>query len=170
MVMEFKSSISTTREQSKHLLALGLKPETADMVYHHTNSRVKSMEWELQAKPPTLRGKFWTPERIDKLKSPFHKHKDGTPMTGEEIFDNLWGSDIPAWSLNRLLELLPTNIKIGNKENVFCLFHDNENKLWNLSYPCIEYFETESPFESCISAINYLIYNKQFNEEYLKGK
>lgn len=61
--MDFKSQIATTRDQSKILLSLGLKPETADMVYHHTKSRVKSWEWELQTKPPTLRGKYWTPER-----------------------------------------------------------------------------------------------------------
>ena len=34
--MEFKSQICTTREQSKRLLALGLKPGTADMVYHYS--------------------------------------------------------------------------------------------------------------------------------------
>lgn len=166
--MNFKSQIATTREQSERLLALGLKPETADMVYHYTISRMAALEWELQPRTPALKGKFWTPERIAKLKSPFHKHPDGTPMTGEEIFDSLWRKDIPAWSLSRLLELLPTNIKIGNQENVFCLFHDNENKLWNLSYPCIEYFETESPFESCISAISWLIDNGQFNKDNLK--
>ena len=65
--MDFKSQIATTRDQSEILLSLGLKPETADMVYHHTNSRVKSWEWELQTKPPTVRGKYWTPERIAKL-------------------------------------------------------------------------------------------------------
>lgn len=166
--MEFKSQIATTREQSKQLLALGLKPETADMVYHYKKSRMAALEWELEPRTPTLRGKFWTPERIAKLKSPFHKHPDGTLMTGEEIFDIIWGKDIPAWSLSRLLELLPTNIKIGNKENVFCLFHDNKNKLWNLSYPCIKYFETESPFESCISVISWLINKNQFNKEYMK--
>ena len=31
--MNFKNNISTTREQSERLLALGLKPETADMHY-----------------------------------------------------------------------------------------------------------------------------------------
>lgn len=31
--MNFKSQIATTHEQSERLLALGLKPETADMVY-----------------------------------------------------------------------------------------------------------------------------------------
>ena len=65
--MEFKSQICTTHEQSKRLLALGLKPETADMVYHHTKSKVPALEWELQTKPPTLRGKFWTPQRIANL-------------------------------------------------------------------------------------------------------
>ena len=51
--MKFKSKICTTREQSERLLALGLKPETADMVYHYTKSRVPALEWELQTKPPT---------------------------------------------------------------------------------------------------------------------
>lgn len=41
--MEFKSQICTTREQSKRLLALGLKPGTADMVYHY--QRVKYLHW-----------------------------------------------------------------------------------------------------------------------------
>lgn len=31
--MEFKSQICTTREQSERLVAMGLKPETADMVH-----------------------------------------------------------------------------------------------------------------------------------------
>ena len=31
--MNFKSNISTTREQSRRLLGLGVKPETADMYY-----------------------------------------------------------------------------------------------------------------------------------------
>lgn len=32
--MNFKNNIATTREQSERLLALGLKPETADMCYN----------------------------------------------------------------------------------------------------------------------------------------
>lgn len=32
--MNFKTPISTTREQSERLLALGVKPETADMCYN----------------------------------------------------------------------------------------------------------------------------------------
>ena len=163
--MEFKSQICTTHEQSKRLLALGLKPETADMVYHHTKSKVPALEWELQTKPPTLRGKFWTPQRIAKLAFPFHKHPDGSPMAGEEVFDRLWGEDVPAWSLCRLLELLPTEIRIGTSENVFGLHHETSDA-WLLSYPYVKSFETASPVESCVLAIDWLIANGHFNKEY----
>ncbi len=167
--MEFKSQICTTHEQSKRLLALGLKPETADMVYHHTKSKVPALEWELQTKPPTLRGKFWTPQRIAKLAFPFHKHPDGSPMAGEEVFDRLWGEEVPAWSLCRLLELLPTEIRIGTSENVFGLHHETSDA-WLLSYPYVKSFETASPVESCVLAIDWLIANGHFNKEYYNEK
>lgn len=162
---KFKSRICTTREQSERLLALGLRPETADMSYHHKNSKIPALEWELIVHPPTLRGKFWTPERIAKLS--LSKLFGRESMTGEEVFDKLWGKDVPAWSLWRLLELLPIEIKIGKVEKVFGLYHDPTGT-WNLSYPCIEYFETESPIESCVLAIDWLIDKGHFNKDYLK--
>lgn len=170
--MEFKSQIATTREQSEVLLSLGLKPETADMVYHHTNSRVKSLEWELQTKPPTLRGKFWTPERIAKLKSPFHKHPDGTLMTGEEIFDCLWGKDVPAWSLDRLLEIIPKSIYQNYHPNAD--FNMNsDGKFWFVSYEelgyDVKYQEMDlRSFDAVIRMIECLIKNNHLNPEYLK--
>ena len=117
--MNFKSQICTTREQSERLFALGLKPETADMVYHFTKSKSEWLQWELQPKTPTLRGEFWTPQRIAKLASPFHKHTDGSRMTGEEVFDDIWGKDIPAWSLARLLEMMPQYI--DKKEQIILI-------------------------------------------------
>ena len=36
--MDFKSQIATTRDQSEILLSLGLKPETADMVYQESQN------------------------------------------------------------------------------------------------------------------------------------
>ena len=44
----FNSQICTAREQSEHLLALGLKKETADM--HHY--RYSEGYWDIQACPP----------------------------------------------------------------------------------------------------------------------
>ncbi|MBQ7812121.1 MAG: hypothetical protein IJZ70_06910 [Bacteroidales bacterium] len=37
--------------------------------------------------------------KIDRLNVFGHKKADGTLMTGEEYFDELWGKDVPAWSL-----------------------------------------------------------------------
>lgn len=173
--MTFNSQIATTREQSKQLLALGLKPETADMVYHHTNSRVKSMEWELETKPPTIRGKFWTPERIAKLRSPFHKHPDGTLMSGEEIFDVLWGQDVPAWSLARLIEMLP--VEVPDPKSGFEPHHPELIK-HELGYSlsirrstadCLVGTHIENdPIECCVSMIHWLIKHKCLDKEYLK--
>lgn len=171
--MDFKSTIATSMPQSKRLLDLGLKPETGDMVYHHSNSRVKQLEWELETKPPTLRGKFWTPERITKLKSPFHKHPDGTLMTGEEIFDSIWGQDVPAWSVGRLFELMPDQIS--------CLKEVEVNQ-WQLSFPEHEHksindgkeiygvfvVREQELIEACVEMLEWLTQNNYLNKELLK--
>lgn len=99
----FKSQICTTREQSERLLALGLKPETADMVWHYTKSRSETMKWELQPHPPVTMNNFHG--NISKLNIFKQKNSYGEVMTGEEYFHELWGRDIPAWSLHRLYEL-----------------------------------------------------------------
>lgn len=175
--MDFKSQIATTRNQSEILLSLGLKPETADMVYHHTNSRVKSWEWELQTKPPTLRGKYWTPERIAKLESPFHKHPDGTLMTGEEIFDALWGKDIPAWSLDRLQEIMPNyidNYVLMYNRDYHSLTSDSVFIAYDSLYISGEYMHKidscNNSYVSYIEMIRWLIANNHLNQEYLKDK
>ena len=75
--MEFNSQICTTIEQSKRLLALGLKPETADM-------------------------KHFFDDRND---YPFFHRWKCIPYKWDE--ESLVDSEnIPAWSLHRLVEIL----------------------------------------------------------------
>ena len=105
--IEFKSQICTDINQSRKLLELGLKKDTADMVYHYTNSRSEAMRWELRPHPPTLR--HTTHLNVDKLNVFKHKKPDGSIMTGEEYFQELWGKDIPAWSLHRLMLIADAN-------------------------------------------------------------
>lgn len=146
--IEFKSQICTTQEQSQKLLDMGLKPETADMVYHFTGSKVEAMQWELQANPPTLRGEFWTEERIARLV------RGGE--SGEEVFDRIWGKDVPAWSLSRLLKLLPNKIKVSEQEFIFSLTHEYDGS-WCASYCGIKFFIKGAIFEACTSMIEWLI-------------
>lgn len=173
--MEFSSTISTTREQSQQLLALGLKPETADMVWHFTNSKAECNRWELKPYPPTLRGAFWTPERISKLKHPFLPGE-----TGEEVFDRLWGKDIPAWSLSRLIELLPDEI-VGHWAGAKTVYHPELIKqksdsglpyvlsIRKYTADCLVGTHKEnSPIACCISMIGWLIEHKHLDPEYYK--
>lgn len=142
---------------------------------HNTKSKVPALKWELQTKPPTSRGKFWTPERIAKLASPFHKHPDGTPMTGEEVFDRLWGKDVPAWSLSRLLEILPPLIPQQDNHPDLDLEISVDNVFWfiryiELGYDCKHEVMKENIFDAVINMIDWLIANGHFNKEYYNEK
>ena len=81
----FKSQICTSREQSERLLALGLKKETADMIYHSYGYIIDE---------------FGNKERKFKLPT----------MRNTEDYEGKY--DIPAWSLHRLCAMMPKNIAI----------------------------------------------------------
>lgn len=92
-------------------------------------------------------------------------------MTGEEVFDKLWGKDVPAWSLSRLLELIPKCIKQSNRPNAD-LKIDTDNQYWFISYEELGYdikhqIMNSDLFESIISMIDWLIDNGHFNKDYL---
>lgn len=82
--MEFTSQICTTEEQSKRLLALGLKKETADCQY-----AALVVDWK--GNP------------ISNPKWRFYDHNKGFIVQNFERMER-----IPTWSLHRLLCLLPT--------------------------------------------------------------
>lgn len=87
--MEFNSQISTTIEQSRRLLELGVKPETADMYYSNAGIPAFSNgEYILYAKSYAE-----VMEKLNNQISPF--------------------DFIPAWSLHRLIELADESVEIG---------------------------------------------------------
>lgn len=151
---EFNSQICTSVEQSKRLLELGLKPETADMVYHNTNSRCEIFRWKLKPYPPTL--KSTTRFNVDKLNVFKHKNSNGEIMSGEEYFNTIWGKDIPAWSLHRLIEMC-------NKSHFKISLYNNEVSVDG------DLFEVyDDAFDNLVSVIGRLIKIGHFNKEYLK--
>jgi hypothetical protein len=78
----FKSQIATNRSQSERLLALGLRKETADMVL------CEPFDYEKR------------------------KYSDGYAKIVLEEGEDFCKEDIPAWSLHRLIEMMPKNIAI----------------------------------------------------------
>lgn len=74
--MKFNSQICTTREQSKRLLALGLKKETADCYLEYVGiDNYGNNVWH----PSTIVNNYRMPD---------------------------YSRDFPAWSLHRLIEIL----------------------------------------------------------------
>lgn len=174
-IEKFSTGICTTAEQSERLLSFGLKPETADMTWHYTGRGGVTLEYNLLPYAPTLRGQFWTPERIAKLKSPFHKHPDGALMTGEEIFDCLWGKDLPAWSIGRLLELLDVSIqKLCQPHTCNISVHSGE-LYWSVhfhQYGKGDFFVTSDKdlFEAVIKMVKNFLDSEFYSLSYKKAE
>ena len=127
--MEFNSQICTTEEQSKRLLALGLKSETADCVM---------------------------------------MYYDGWHIGEAEHFDFDKDPVEPAWSLSRLLSMMPSFIDIGGYEYMLRIiqgrvFSYRSNIVGDtLLYGC------GSVYDSAIYTIEWLIGEGYFNKEYLE--
>lgn len=138
--MNFKSQIATTREQSERLLALGLKPETADM-YLKYDGNPYLITYTLMVKDRLL-----------------------NYTLGDE--------DVPAWSLSRLLEMMPKSIAQVNRPNAD-LDINSDGMYWFVTYEELGYDVVHQEmkhdlFDCIICTIQWLIDNGQFNKDYLK--
>ena len=122
----FNSQICTTREQSKRLLALGLKKETADMAIE-LDMETTYEAYYYSAYPPSRRG-------------------------------------IPAWSLDRLMELVP------HRYGEYCDYANNYMYYYNIPLDVVEQFVGETKYEYLIDCIEWLIKEGHFNKEYLCEK
>lgn len=89
MNMKFNSQVCTSVEESKKLLALGIKPETADMVH------IKELAYD-EENHCTYDADTYFIRPIDYLEGEKHR------------------SHIPAWSLHRLMKLYSTTVMEGD--------------------------------------------------------
>lgn len=119
--LKFNSQVCTTKEQSQHLLDLGLKPETADMVYEYEGTYPYDCNLRILE-------------------------------DGDYISSNIITKDIPAWSLQRLFEM------ICNKE---C------DKYYYFDFS-IDYDSMADVYNSIIEVIERHIKENRFNKKYLK--
>ena len=147
---KFNSQICTSREQSERLLALGLKKETADCSWMAITKDTKGKEI-----PPKQQRWF---VRI------------GTDESAQVCgFER--ASFIPAWSLHRILELLPNEIKI-QEESAYLVFGKQcvGYVFYYEGYDEFSFYvniDREDMWESIIRCIGWLIKVGYFNKEYL---
>ena len=128
----FNSQICTTREQSERLLALGIKKETADMTIHIKNDD----GWYVTAEP-------------------FYEWEDdmNTLPSLEETEPIL-----PAWSLGRLIKLMPKTAIMHTQEG---------DARIDIDLYAIEILVSDDPIDEAVSVIEWLIKEGNFNKKYL---
>lgn len=137
--MKFNSQICTTKEQSERLLALGLKAETADMCWTLRESDREGNEYSVEYMS-IGRGEY-------------------------QMMHPNWY--ISAWSLHRLIEMMPAVIT-----------HDDCSLILGINATCVyyadgEYAEAFKAFEGnlydyVVKCIEWLIKEGYFNKEYLE--
>lgn len=147
--MTFNSQIATTREQSQRLLALGVKPGTADM-YLEKSQLPEAGDYYLHSLTRDIDPEHWFAARMNR-------------------------DIIPAWSLARLIEMFP--VEVPDPKSGFGPHHPEliKHELgYNLSIrrstaDCLVGTHIENdPIECCVSMIQWLIKHKCFDKEYLK--
>ena len=131
--MKFNSQICTSHSQSEALLALGLKKETADMVW------MKELAWD-EVAHCTYDAETYMLRPIDYLEGESHR------------------GHIPAWSLHRLLYLIPKEVNIDGFK--FPLRSDVIMRLEDLD--CI--------YEILIGIIERVIEQGFINQDYLEER
>lgn len=136
----FKSSVCTSREQSERLLALGLKRDTADMVWTHA---------------------YYGTWVVTALENPLYEE----------------GDSAPAWSLERLIEMLPNVIKLKEDFPTFLPYAFLDLSKVSVSYIWEDYgaddrqlvgFYGNGLFAAVVDAIEWLIKEGYFNDEYVE--
>lgn len=128
--LKFNSAICTSRVQSERLLALGLKKETADMTIQIKN------DWYVTA-------------------DHFYECDDDVNILPilEETEQIL-----PAWSLGRLIKLMPRTAIIHTEEG---------DARIDIDMYAIEILVSDDSIAEAVSIIEWLIKEGNFNKEYL---
>ena len=117
----FKSQIATDRNQSERLLALGLKPETADMV--HCIKTRNHLGDEIE------RHSYYS----------FGTEVDERPL-GYSNYEHFL-----AWSLHRLIEMMPKNIAIDGDTAYPLQIQKRSDGKWCVGYQGWYDCETQLP-------------------------
>ena len=139
---KFNSQVCTDKNQSERLLGLGLKKETTDMAL------VPLMEWDDCTAQEYFTGKYTAREKEDAER---------------------YGLDyIPAWSLNRLIKMMPQTIghlELAVNDEFVGYYENRRESETGMYWEHTE--ESRNLYDNIISTIEWLIKDGYFNKEYL---
>ena len=88
-----------------------------------------------------------------------------SPIYNEYSFE-IFPDDIPAWSLGRLIEMMPFDVvPEGGFDNIFTLTKDPSG--YSVEYDGFSYYYKKNIYDTLIEGIEHLIKEGHFNKKYL---
>ena len=162
----FTTAHCTSVEQSKKLIELGLKYETADW-YYYAQQRFDGNDY-------VCTGKIFS--------NPIKDENDKEHFTylyttfGNEIGENDTPYVLPAWSLSRLYDILPEKIKLNDEDlaedfNIAYLEINKCEVIYDAFMLKTYNFRNKgNVYNGIIDTIEWLINNKYFDEKFLKDE
>lgn len=83
--------------------------------------------------------------------------------------DAKYPSDIPAWSLHRLIEMMPESIHLDSFANTHYYRTLRPSKIIYIQDDCtwLRQFNKQNDFDNCVDMIEWLIKEGYFPKEYL---
>lgn len=143
--IKFNTQICTTVEQSKRLLKLGLDVDTSDL------SWVAMKLWGDGVEIPEEERSYF-----------LAKHND-------DFFYGIYDIDcVPAWSLHRLIAMLPLEIEDDYSTESFLKIEGSNIVYKEEDVFIYNSFEKDNIYDNIIDCIEWLIQDVYFNKEYLK--
>lgn len=110
-------------------------------------------------------------ETADMFYAAFHNGTEGIgyriwPGYDDDHF-GIFTDDFPAWSLGRLIEMMPLDIvPEGGFDNIFTLTKGYPSG-YSVEYDGFSYYHKENIYDTLIEGIEHLIKEGYFNKEYL---
>ena len=161
------NQICTNKEQSHRLLEAGVRPETADMVLLYVDDESNIAPWEDIRKDE--KGKFFYD-----VYGETYTLTESVLLRDSPDYDHSYQDDCPAWSLSKLINMLPATISQRNRPDL-SLEITKDSVYWfiqytELGYDCKHEVMKKNVLDAVVNMIEWLIKEGYLDKKYLTDK
>lgn len=167
------NQICTNKEQSSRLLEAGVRPETADMVLLYVDDESNIAPWEDIRKDE--KGKFFY-----NVYGETYTLTETILLRDSQYYDRSYQDDCPAWSLSKLIDMMPKSYQddidgmvyylSGNFVELMYASDWIEDGEGDNTYNCAKSFDKENLMDNMVDAIEWLIREGHLNKKFLIDK
>ena len=167
------NQICTNKEQSSRLLEAGVRPETADMVILYIDNECNVAGWKDIRKDDKCQLYY------DVYGETYILRKEILPVDNP-YYDHSYQNDCPAWSLSKLIDMMPKSYQDDIDGMVYYLSGNFVELMYasdwikdgegDNTYNCAKSFDKENLMDNVVDAIEWLIKRGHLNNKFLTDK